>query len=214
MKSSPLHLQAAKFGYSLLADLSAIGVEYQGAGVVSTRSFMRENPDILRRYLRAMPYTNDLWRARYPQLVNVLDDDPVVTLSCKRILGAEGFNIITVDKGEDADPDHVQEVPEQAQAAQASLVGVGQAVLIDLIDHHRHPQQAGSYVQTVSADQREERRQETGTVRAVAFGDQQVELVDLHADEARADHRDAWPTLKLPAQREGVVQRSQHVNAR
>jgi len=32
----------------------------------------------------------------------VLDDDPVVTLSCKRILGAEGFNIITVDKGEDA----------------------------------------------------------------------------------------------------------------
>src|SRR3990172_8936112 len=32
----------------------------------------------------------------------VLDDDPVVTLSCKRILGAEGFNIITADKGEDA----------------------------------------------------------------------------------------------------------------
>ncbi len=32
----------------------------------------------------------------------VLDDDPVVTLSCKRILGAEGFNIITVDRGEDA----------------------------------------------------------------------------------------------------------------
>ena len=32
----------------------------------------------------------------------VLDDDPVVTLSCKRILGAEGYNIITVDRGEDA----------------------------------------------------------------------------------------------------------------
>lgn len=32
----------------------------------------------------------------------VLDDDPVVTLSCKRILGAEGFTIITADKGEDA----------------------------------------------------------------------------------------------------------------
>ena len=29
----------------------------------------------------------------------VLDDDPVVTLSCKRILGAEGYNIITTDKG-------------------------------------------------------------------------------------------------------------------
>jgi CheY-like chemotaxis protein len=32
----------------------------------------------------------------------VLDDDPVVTLSCKRILGAEGYTIITTDKGEDA----------------------------------------------------------------------------------------------------------------
>ena len=32
----------------------------------------------------------------------VLDDDPVVTLSCKRILGAEGYNIITSGTGEDA----------------------------------------------------------------------------------------------------------------
>lgn len=53
MLSSPLHLQAAKLGYSLLADLSAIGVDYQGAGVVTTRSYMREAPDVVRRYLRA-----------------------------------------------------------------------------------------------------------------------------------------------------------------
>ena len=32
----------------------------------------------------------------------VLDDDPVVTLSCKRILGAEGYSITTVERGEDA----------------------------------------------------------------------------------------------------------------
>ncbi len=32
----------------------------------------------------------------------VLDDDPAVTLSCKRILGAEGFNIKTASSGEDA----------------------------------------------------------------------------------------------------------------
>jgi CheY-like chemotaxis protein len=32
----------------------------------------------------------------------VLDDDPVVTLSCKRILGAEGYNIVTTNTGEDA----------------------------------------------------------------------------------------------------------------
>jgi len=32
----------------------------------------------------------------------VLDDDPAVTLSCQRILGAEGYNITTVARGEDA----------------------------------------------------------------------------------------------------------------
>ena len=32
----------------------------------------------------------------------VLDDDPVVTLSCKRILGADGYSISTVEKGEEA----------------------------------------------------------------------------------------------------------------
>jgi len=30
----------------------------------------------LRRYLRAMPYQNDLWRRRYPELVGILQDDP------------------------------------------------------------------------------------------------------------------------------------------
>ena len=53
MLSSPLHLRAAKLGFSVLADLSTIGVDYQGAGVVTTRAYARENQDIVRRYLRA-----------------------------------------------------------------------------------------------------------------------------------------------------------------
>ena len=51
--SSPLNLRALKLGFSLLVDLSAIGVDYQGAGVVTTRSFVRENADTIRRYLKA-----------------------------------------------------------------------------------------------------------------------------------------------------------------
>jgi NitT/TauT family transport system substrate-binding protein len=51
--SSPLHLRAAKLGFSLLADLSALGIDYQGAGVVTRRSYVRDNPDIVRRYLQA-----------------------------------------------------------------------------------------------------------------------------------------------------------------
>ena len=62
MLSSPLHLQAAKLGFSLLADLSSIGVDYQGAGVVATRGYVRENPETIRRYLRA--YVEGLHRLK------------------------------------------------------------------------------------------------------------------------------------------------------
>lgn len=51
--SSPLHLRAAKLGSVLLADLSTIGIDYQGAGMVTTRSFVRDNRDTIRRYIRA-----------------------------------------------------------------------------------------------------------------------------------------------------------------
>ena len=60
--SSPLHLRAGKLGFSLLADLSTIGVDYQGAGVVTTKSYVRENPDLARRYLRA--YVEGLHRLK------------------------------------------------------------------------------------------------------------------------------------------------------
>jgi NitT/TauT family transport system substrate-binding protein len=60
--SSPLHLRAVKLGFSLLADLSNSGIDYQGAGVVTTRSFVRENPDVVRRYIRA--YVEGLHRLK------------------------------------------------------------------------------------------------------------------------------------------------------
>jgi NitT/TauT family transport system substrate-binding protein len=60
--SSPLHLRARKLGFSMLADLSAIGVDYQGAGVVTTQSYLRENPDTIRHYLRA--YVEGLHRLK------------------------------------------------------------------------------------------------------------------------------------------------------
>jgi NitT/TauT family transport system substrate-binding protein len=61
MLSSPLHLRAVKAGFSLLADLSN-GIDYQGAGVVATRAFVRENPDTIRRYIRA--YVEGLHRLK------------------------------------------------------------------------------------------------------------------------------------------------------
>jgi hypothetical protein len=46
----------------MLVDLSTIGVDYQGAGVVTTRSFVRDNPDTVRRYLKA--YVEGLHRLK------------------------------------------------------------------------------------------------------------------------------------------------------
>jgi ABC-type nitrate/sulfonate/bicarbonate transport system substrate-binding protein len=60
--SSPLHLRATKLGFSLLADLSNSGIDYQGGGVVTTRSFVREYPDVVRRYIRA--YVEGLHRLK------------------------------------------------------------------------------------------------------------------------------------------------------
>jgi ABC-type nitrate/sulfonate/bicarbonate transport system substrate-binding protein len=60
--SSPLNLRARKLGFHMLADLSTIGVDYQGAGVVTTRRFVREHPDTVRRYLRA--YVEGLHRLK------------------------------------------------------------------------------------------------------------------------------------------------------
>ena len=51
--AAPLNLRAQKAGFSLLADMSAIGVDYQGAGVVTTKSYVRERPDTIRAYLKA-----------------------------------------------------------------------------------------------------------------------------------------------------------------
>ncbi|KAG1453743.1 hypothetical protein G6F57_015660 [Rhizopus arrhizus] len=105
---------------------------------------------------------------------------------------------IEVDDGEHADPDQVQEVPEQAQARHAGLVGRGQAVLLQLHEHHQQPQQAGADVQAVGADQGEERRQEGTAVRTVALVDQVLEFPHFHAHEAEAQQPgDGQPQVHL-----------------
>src|SRR3954466_16138181 len=58
-----------------------------------------------------------------------------------------------IDEGEDADPDHVQEVPEHRQAHQAAAVGLDQAELPDLHHQGHQPDQAAADVQAVGADQ-------------------------------------------------------------
>ncbi len=49
----PTMLIALKNGLNLLADVSALGLAFQHTAPVTTRRFIRENPDIVKRYLKS-----------------------------------------------------------------------------------------------------------------------------------------------------------------
>jgi len=50
MLNSPDNFRAEKGGYYKLV---SVRLPYQGVGVATTRAFIRENPDIVRRYVRS-----------------------------------------------------------------------------------------------------------------------------------------------------------------
>jgi NitT/TauT family transport system substrate-binding protein len=49
----PAMYMAQKRGYNIIADIAALGLAYQATGVGTTRKFIREHPDIVRRYVKA-----------------------------------------------------------------------------------------------------------------------------------------------------------------
>jgi NitT/TauT family transport system substrate-binding protein len=49
----PAMYQALMRGFNLLADIAALGLAYQATGVATTRKFIRERTDIVRRYVKA-----------------------------------------------------------------------------------------------------------------------------------------------------------------
>ena len=50
----PLHLNLADAGFRTMANLGEMGVPYTSGSVVTTRSFVKSNPDLLRRVMRSM----------------------------------------------------------------------------------------------------------------------------------------------------------------
>lgn len=51
--SPPASLMAQKKGLKVLADVAALGMVFQHTSVVTTRRFIREQPDIVRRYIKS-----------------------------------------------------------------------------------------------------------------------------------------------------------------
>ncbi|HEU5239656.1 MAG TPA: ABC transporter substrate-binding protein [Pyrinomonadaceae bacterium] len=49
----PAMYQAQKRGFNILADVAALGLPYQATGVATTRKFIRERTDVVRRYIKA-----------------------------------------------------------------------------------------------------------------------------------------------------------------
>ncbi len=49
----PAMYQAQMRGFNMLADISALGLPYQATGVATTRKFIRERSDVVRRYIKA-----------------------------------------------------------------------------------------------------------------------------------------------------------------
>jgi ABC-type nitrate/sulfonate/bicarbonate transport system substrate-binding protein len=51
--SPPSSLMAQKIGLKVLADVAALGMVFQHTSVVTTRRFIKEQPDIVRRYIKS-----------------------------------------------------------------------------------------------------------------------------------------------------------------
>jgi len=49
----PAMYQAQMRGFNMLADIAALGLPYQATGVATTRKFIRERSDVVRRYIKA-----------------------------------------------------------------------------------------------------------------------------------------------------------------
>jgi NitT/TauT family transport system substrate-binding protein len=49
----PAMYMAQKRGYNIMADVAALGLAYQATGVGTTRKYIREHPDIVRKYVKS-----------------------------------------------------------------------------------------------------------------------------------------------------------------
>ena len=49
----PAMYVAQKRGFNIMADVAALGLAYQATGVATTRKFIREHPDIVRKYVKS-----------------------------------------------------------------------------------------------------------------------------------------------------------------
>src|SRR5262249_22295583 len=49
----PAMYQAQMRGFNMLADIAALGLPYQATGVATTRKFIRERSDVVRRYIKS-----------------------------------------------------------------------------------------------------------------------------------------------------------------
>ncbi|CDN43146.1 hypothetical protein BN871_CL_00570 [Paenibacillus sp. P22] len=92
-----------------------------------------------------------------------------------------------VNDGEQEDPDHVEKMPVQAEVRNLALRYRCNSVLAQLEDQPDAPEDADGNVDSVGADQGEERRQECARADVRSFMDEVHELRDLEVKERRSE---------------------------
>jgi hypothetical protein len=124
----------------------------------------------LRSRLRAMPYTNDLWRARYPTLVNILQDDP----------GVPKRNVFAGNVSAGAQWDDISNAIRQYQTVTNNLAFDADPDWIRL-------------TKDAAGRPRQLEFKDPAAVKAIGFVPLPLEKMGLYPDERRA----SWPVEHL-----------------
>jgi hypothetical protein len=91
----PAMHQAQTRGFNILADIAALGLPYQATGGASTRTFIRERTDVVRRYIKSHVEALHLFKTDRGTSVSVLAKAFVCpTNSCsKEVMTAQSPSI-------------------------------------------------------------------------------------------------------------------------
>ena len=70
---APFTVRAAQLGYRELIDLSKSGLQYQNTVVLSTRSFVKRSPDIVRKFMRAYSSSLAVYHTQKETAIKVMN---------------------------------------------------------------------------------------------------------------------------------------------
>jgi len=127
----PLHLNMIDAGLHTLANLAEMGVPYTSGSIVTTRSFVKSNPDIVRRFMRSLLEGIKIYKTNQPFSLQALEK--YTRNQDQRILSAlwEEFGNGVIQKVPYADPTGFKFVLDEVAIRRPEAKKMNVAELID-----------------------------------------------------------------------------------